>query len=167
MKIKVLRYRKAVHDEAQVPFGEIMCFLLDDSFVSGQEIFDAECLSFPLDTVVSFLEQEFTFFLDRPFFITDMERGNDHDPGSFFKAENKVDYVSDTVLSHFLAGYRADGLTHAGIKEPHVIIDLGHRAYSTPGISSRDALLDGNRRADAPDMVDIRFFHPVEELAGV
>jgi hypothetical protein len=52
-------------------------------------------------------------------------------------------------------------------KEPHIVVDLGDRADRGARVPRGGLLLDGDRRRQAFDVVDVRLLHHVEELAGV
>ena len=49
----------------------------------------------------------------------------------------------------------------------HVVIDLCHRAYGAARVSNRIGLVNGDRRQDALDTIDLGFVHPIKELARV
>ncbi len=90
--------------------------MFDNSFMSRDKIFNAQRFTFPLDTIVSFLEKQFAFFLNRTLFITNDEWGNDHDPFTFFKSKDEIDHIGYAVLFDFFARHRTDGHADPGVK---------------------------------------------------
>src|SRR5438105_2741231 len=55
----------------------------------------------------------------------------------------------------------------AGPEQAEVIVDLGDRADGRPGIGPRGLLLDGNRRRESFDRVDVGLVHEPEELPRI
>src|SRR6056297_66522 len=66
-----------------------------------------------------------------------------------------------------LAGGRAIGRARPREQKTHVVIDFRHGANGRTGVLAGGLLLDGNRRAQAADMVHIRLFHHIEELPRI
>ena len=58
-------------------------------------------------------------------------------------------------------------LAQPGEQDAEVIVDLGHRADGGPRRVARVALLDGDRRREAVDVIDLRLLHLADELPGV
>ena len=54
-----------------------------------------------------------------------------------------------------------------GKQEPQVIVDLGHGADRRPWVPAGALLVDGDRRREAVDLVDVRLLHLAQELARV
>ncbi|MPM86728.1 hypothetical protein SDC9_133819 [bioreactor metagenome] len=54
-----------------------------------------------------------------------------------------------------------------GVKQPQVIVDFGHRGDGGARVAARGALLDGNRRRQSFDVIDLGLLEPVEKLPGV
>ncbi len=54
-----------------------------------------------------------------------------------------------------------------GEEQPQVVVDFGDRADRRPRIRRRRLLLDGDRRRQAVDQIDVRLLHLLEKLAGV
>ncbi len=52
-------------------------------------------------------------------------------------------------------------------EKAHVVVDFGDGADGGARVAAGAFLVDGNRRGQAVDVVDVRFFHLAEELAGV
>ena len=55
----------------------------------------------------------------------------------------------------------------AGIEQAEVVVDLGDRADGRSGVARRRLLVDGDRRRQALDEVDVGLVHLAQELAGV
>ena len=62
---------------------------------------------------------------------------------------------------------RAKGLRHAREEQLQVVVDLRHRADGRARALDRVALLDGDGRRDAADLIHLRLVHAVEELPRV
>ncbi|MBK8993310.1 MAG: hypothetical protein IPM40_17310 [Gammaproteobacteria bacterium] len=56
---------------------------------------------------------------------------------------------------------------HARVQQFQVIVELRHRAHGGARGAHRVALLDGDRRRDAADRVDLRLVHALEELPRI
>ena len=54
-----------------------------------------------------------------------------------------------------------------GEQQTQVVVDLGDGADRRPGVAVCRLLIDGHRRGQALDEVDVRFVHLAEELAGI
>jgi len=59
------------------------------------------------------------------------------------------------------------GVPDAGKKKAQVIIDFSHRAHDRPRIVGRPLLVDGYGRAESFDVINVRFLHLPQELAGI
>ena len=78
-----------------------------------------------------------------------------------------IDHILDLLRFDGLACGGTKGRTSAGKKQPHIIINLSHRAHGRARIFRRCLLLNRNGRAEAADMINVRFFHHIKELAGI
>ena len=58
-------------------------------------------------------------------------------------------------------------LAHARIKQPQVVVDFCDRADRRARIVRAGFLLDGDRRGQALDQIDVRLFHQLQELTCV
>ena len=81
-----------------------------------------------------------------------------------------------TDLVHDLLGGLGgdDGVAHravldpgAGVEQAQVVVDLGDGAHRGARVAGGGLLIDGHRRAQALDEVDVRLVHLTQELAGV
>ena len=53
------------------------------------------------------------------------------------------------------------------VEQTQVVVDLCHGAHRGPGVARGGLLVDGHRRAQALDELDVGFVHLPEELTGV
>ena len=65
------------------------------------------------------------------------------------------------------AAARAVGRPDPGEEEAEEVVDLGDRANGRARVGRDRLLVDGDRRRDALDGLDLGFLHLVDELAGV
>ena len=84
-----------------------------------------------------------------------------------FTVEQVSHDISGTVAFDFASADGRECTTYPGENKPEVIVYLGGGGDGRPGIADVDLLLDGDRRRDAVDALDIRFAHPAKELAGI
>ena len=80
---------------------------------------------------------------------------------------HEVDDPLERLARDGAATVRAMG--HADVREEQaqVVVNLGDRAHRRTRIAGGRLLLDGNRRRQPFDQVDVGLFHLLEELAGV
>ena len=62
---------------------------------------------------------------------------------------------------------RAVRLADPGVQQPQVVIDLGDRSHRGARVPARGLLVDGDRRRQPVDEVDVGLIHLAEELPGV
>ena len=92
----------------------------------------------------------------------------DHQPGVFRQGEDGVDHLRDSLgLQRLLRVIRAVGRAGAGIQQPQVVVDLGHRADRRARVVTGGLLLDRDRRRQPLDQVDVRLFHQLQKLPGI
>ena len=89
------------------------------------------------------------------------------EPAALRHRHDRVDH-----LGHGLALDRQAGRGRIGDADPrpqqaHVVVDFGDRADRRARVARGRLLFDGDRRRQALDMVDVRLFHQLEELAGI
>jgi hypothetical protein len=58
-------------------------------------------------------------------------------------------------------------MTDAGEQQTQVVVDLGDRADRGSGVARRRLLVDGDRRRQTLDELDVGLVHLAEELAGI
>src|SRR5882672_5969058 len=76
-------------------------------------------------------------------------------------------YRSGRVAPHRFAAAAAEELRRASEEQFQVIVQLGHRPDGRARGAHRVGLVDGYRRRDPLDRVDLRLVHAVEELACI
>ena len=81
--------------------------------------------------------------------------------------QNLIDDLLRRLAKNRLTGSRIVRLADGRKQDPEIIVNLGRGRDGRPGIGSGAALLDRDRRRQAFDEVDIRFFHLVEKLPGI
>jgi len=59
------------------------------------------------------------------------------------------------------------GHPETGVQQAEVVVYLRHRSHCGTRVVRPLALLDGDGRGQALDVLDVRFLHEAEELAGV
>jgi len=82
----------------------------------------------------------------------------------------REDAVGDLVrgiAANLSATLYAESLAATGEEEAEVVVDFGGGGYGGTRIPCGVFLADGDGRGDAGDLVHIRLFHALEELAGV
>jgi hypothetical protein len=62
---------------------------------------------------------------------------------------------------------RTVGLSHPGVEDAQVVVDLGDRAHRGARIAGGGLLLDGDRRREAADVVHLGLLLRAQELPGV
>ena len=94
-------------------------------------------------------------------------RRENHNAGSIGTGGEDFHDVVNGMADKRRAGIRVVGLAQGGIENAKVIEDLGGRGDGGAGVRLRTALFDGDRRGEALDEVDVRFFQLIEKLPGV
>jgi hypothetical protein len=94
-------------------------------------------------------------------------RREDHEPGVRRQREHVVHHLCHGLRLQRDAVLRAVGRANARVEQAQVVVDLGHRAHRGARVVARRLLLDGDRRRQALDQVDVGLLHELEELARV
>ena len=94
-------------------------------------------------------------------------RRQDHDPQPLGNRDDLVDHLADRLRIEWVAVLGAARLADPREQKPEVVVDLGDRAHGGARIVGSGLLFDRNRRRQALDVVDVRFFHHGQELPGV
>ena len=89
------------------------------------------------------------------------------EPGALGHLEDAVDDLLRGLLGDRLAADRAVRATDAGPEQAQVVVDLGDGADGGPRVLRRRLLVDGDRRREALDEVDVGLVHLAQELPGV
>ena len=88
-------------------------------------------------------------------------------PRAFRQRQNAVDHLRHRLALDRQPGGRRIGHADARPEEPHVIVDFGDGADRRARIARGGFLLDGNRRRQAVDLVDVRLLHHLQELPRI
>ena len=78
-----------------------------------------------------------------------------------------IDNLLDGLAGDLPAALGAVGMADPGEEQTQIVVDLGDGAHGGAGVLAGAFLVDGDGRAQALDVVDIRLFHAAQELAGV
>ena len=95
------------------------------------------------------------------------ERRHNQDAAALGEVVNRIHNLLHRLGGDFPTALGAVGMTDPGEEQPQVIVNFGHRAHGGTRVFTRSFLVDGNGRAQTFDVVDIRFFHPAQKLAGI
>ena len=88
-------------------------------------------------------------------------------PRAFLQGHDPVNHILYLLSLNRQAGCRAVGRACTGKEQPQVIVDLGHSAHSGARVFRRGLLLNRDRRAETGNVIYIRLFHHIEELARI
>ena len=103
-----------------------------------------------------------------PFGLAVLHEGaQDEEAGFRWKAEDLVDDLLDRLALDLASAGRAVRMADAGEEEPQVIVDLGDGPDRRARVAAGTLLIDGDRRREPVDLVDVRLLHLAQELAGV
>ena len=95
------------------------------------------------------------------------DRPHDHDLLPFAKSHDGIGHLLDGLLANGFAAVRAESVADAGVEQAQVVVDFGNGPYCRPGIAAGRLLVDGNGRRQAFDVVNVRFIHLSQKLAGI
>ena len=95
------------------------------------------------------------------------DRRQDVDPLVAGELEDALHDLLERLRGDLPAALVAVRDADAGEEEPEVIVDLGDRADGRARVRGGGLLLDGDRRREAVDEIDVRLLHLLEELARV
>jgi len=91
-----------------------------------------------------------------------------HDQAASLRiAQQAVHHLVDRLALDLPAALGAVRRTDAGKKQPQVVVDFRDGADCRTRVAAGRLLVDRNRRRQAVDMVDVRFLHLAEKLAGI
>jgi hypothetical protein len=89
------------------------------------------------------------------------------EPGAVGQLHDAVDDLLGGLPGDLGPALGAVGDADAGEQQAQVVVDLGDGAHRGPRVARGALLVDGDRRRQALDEVDVRFVHLAQELAGV
>ena len=95
------------------------------------------------------------------------QRAQHEQPRALGHREDLVDDLADSLALDLAAALRAVRMPDPGEQQPQVVVDLGDRADRGPRVLRGALLVDGDRRRQAVDLVDVRLLHLAQELARV
>ena len=95
------------------------------------------------------------------------DRCQHQQPGLLRQGQHPIDHLLDGLGGDRLVALRAVHLPGAGKQHPQVVVNLGDGTDRGTGILRSGLLLDGNRRGEPFDTLDIRLVHLLQELAGI
>ncbi len=95
------------------------------------------------------------------------EWGEQIQPRAFSQRHDAVDHLRDGLALDRQTGGRRVRDADARKQQAHVVVDLGDGADGRARIAAGGFLLDGDRRRQPVDVVDIRLLHHFEELARI
>src|SRR5664280_344793 len=78
-----------------------------------------------------------------------------------------IDHLLDGLALDLAAAVGAVWVPDPREEQPQVIVDLGHRADRRARVPAGALLIDGDRRREAVDLVDVWLLHLAQELAGI
>ena len=94
--------------------------------------------------------------------------GREHlEAGRLRHLEELVHDLLRGLLLDRLAALGAVRVADARPQQAHVVVDLGDRAHGGARVAGGGLLVDGHRRGQALDEVDVRLVHPAQEHPGV
>ena len=111
-----------------------------------------------------------------------LQRGEQVDELALARADHRGEHLEATALRHGqhlvhdllrrlllddVPAHRAVRHAGAGVQQAQVVVDLGDRPDRRARVAVRRLLVDGHRRGQALDEVDVRLVHLPEELPGV
>ena len=94
-------------------------------------------------------------------------RGQHLDPGALGHLQHPVDDLLRGLPGDRAAALRAVRPAGPRVEQPEVVVDLGDRADGAARVSAGRLLVDGDRRRQALDEVDVGLVHLAEELPRV
>ncbi|MNY05432.1 hypothetical protein D3C86_1381550 [compost metagenome] len=94
-------------------------------------------------------------------------RGEQHQLAAFRQGQHLVDHLADRLRLQRHVVVRAARGADAGVEQAQVVVDLGDRAHGGARVVRGGLLLDGDRRRQPLDGVDVGLLHHRQELAGV
>ena len=95
------------------------------------------------------------------------QRGQHHDPRPLGPRQQGVEDLLGRLLADRRAAAAAMGLAQPRVKQPQVIVDFGDGGHRAARIVAAGALVDGDRRLQALDEIDVGPLELMEELPGV
>ena len=95
------------------------------------------------------------------------DRRQQIEPGAFGQRQHAIDHLRDDLALDRQARGGRIGHADARPQQPHVVVDLGDGADGRARIFRGRLLLDGDRRRQPVDLVDVGLLHHLQELARI
>ena len=96
------------------------------------------------------------------------DHGGEHQRASALRAlEDLVGHLVGGLALDHAPALRAVRRAHAREEQAQVVVDLCDGAHRGAGVAARGLLVDGDRRGEAVDRVEVGLVHLPQELAGV
>ena len=95
------------------------------------------------------------------------DRGEEHEPGALGQGQDLVHHLAHGLGREHRAVGGAVWLAGAGVEESQIIVYLGGGPDRGAGVVGGGLLLDGDRRRQPFDGIDIRFLHHRQELPRI
>ena len=114
----------------------------------------------------SFAPEFFDYIPELARLILDQRRQH-NDFGAHFVRQDLINNLLRRLPAQWPPGERIVRLTHSGKENPQIIVNFSGGRDCRSWIGAGAALLDGNRRRQALDKIDIWFFHLSEELPRI
>ena len=89
------------------------------------------------------------------------------EPRALRQRQHAIDHLAYGLALDRQAGRGRIGNADARPQQAHVVVDFGDRADGRARVLRRRLLLDGDRRRQAVDLIDVRLLHHLQELPGV
>ena len=156
------RRHVGAHDDAVDHHLDVVLELL----VERRRVGDLIELAVDLEPLKTALHPVGDFFPVFPFSAAHRRRGQIK-PGALGQREHPVDHLAYRLALDRQSRRGRIGNADARPQEPHIVVDLGHRADGRARVLRGGLLLDGDGGREAVDLVDVRLLHHLQELAGV
>ena len=98
--------------------------------------------------------------------LVDDPRGQQHEPDALLLEHGLGDLLHRLTLDRPAAAV-AVRAADAGEQQPEVVVYLRHGADGRPRVVGHPLLVDGDRRGEPFDVLDVGLVHAAEELAGI
>ena len=95
------------------------------------------------------------------------QRAQDQQAGALRLGQHLVHDLADRLALDLAPAVGTVRVADAREQESQVVVDLGDRADRRPRVLARALLVDGDRRREPVDLVDVRLLHLAQELAGI
>ena len=100
-------------------------------------------------------------------FLGTDHRCQDQELGPLIHGHDRIHHLVHRLGGNGLPAYRAVRLAYSCKEKSEIVVYLSHGTHSGPGVSVGCLLVDGNSRAQALDVFNIRLFHLSQELTGI